>query len=573
MRTRRHGDLDSAVALAREAARHRSVPASDRYIYLATLANALTDRAEEVRSRDDLDAAISLLEEALALVPTDSSHTPRIEFNLGCRYADRHERHTHGEDNADLQAAVDYWDAALARGVPSVSVNAAKRLANVAFAEESWAQAALAAGTAIAAASSLSSVRALVEDKERARSEVQGTGAVAAVAAFRAGQGGQVVVMHLERAAAVLRAEHLGRPVENVSFDDIVGAAEATGGVVLYVAATPAGGIVATVDGRGRVRSVAVPRLQTDRVASELDLVRRAFDSEAPGASDRRNAAAGRLLRYTSDTIAEPAAKILSRDVETLVVVPVGRVGWLPISTARGDADGSLLGLVEAVTVVPNARLATTDAEWRPGHLFIVAHPGPSDRRIAGVWDEARILAGAYEEVRHWRRPPVAPALPPWPGRRGLRRGAPAVEAGGVDAALVDGCGWADVVHVACHLDVDLDHPERSVLLLDEPVLSSTLAGGHGNHIVLSACDSGLTGTRLPDEALGAATALVDSGARSVTAALWPVDDASAPAFMADLHRRMASGIRPSVALAGVQRKLASEPPAEWAAFMNAGAP
>ena len=95
----------------------------------------------------------------------------------------------------------------------------------------------------------------------------------------------------------------------------------------------------------------------------------------------------------------------------------------------------------------------------------------------------------------------------------------------------------------------------------------------HPTHLVLSACDSGLTGTRLPDEAIGPATVLIAAGARSVTAALWPVDDQLAPGFMQGFHHALCHGLDPAEALAHQQRVAVSHGDSAivWSTFVHYG--
>ncbi|MEU7381049.1 MULTISPECIES: CHAT domain-containing protein [unclassified Streptomyces] len=65
---------------------------------------------------------------------------------------------------------------------------------------------------------------------------------------------------------------------------------------------------------------------------------------------------------------------------------------------------------------------------------------------------------------------------------------------------------------------------------------------------------------------------VASAGARSVLAALWPVDDETAPDLMADHHRRPARGVPPAAAPAQAQRHASGTlPPAPWASFVHVG--
>src|ERR1035441_1191558 len=115
---------------------------------------------------------------------------------------------------------------------------------------------------------------------------------------------------------------------------------------------------------------------------------------------------------------------------------------------------------------------------------------------------------------------------------------------GEVPMSLVALLGSADIVHLACHCDIDPGYPEETVLQVDPPVRMGDVGVG-----VLDA----LTATSLPDEALSPAAAFLLAGAGTVTAPVWPVDDEAAAGFMVDYHRRLAAGTEPGQALSPVQ--------------------
>jgi tetratricopeptide (TPR) repeat protein len=69
-------------------------------------------------------------------------------------------------------------------------------------------------------------------------------------------------------------------------------------------------------------------------------------------------------------------------------------------------------------------------------------------------------------------------------------------------------------------------------------------------HVVLAACELGVSRIRPGDEALGFAGALLDIGCRAVTAPVARVGDQAAAEAMAEYHRRLAGGAPLAVALA-----------------------
>ena len=66
------------------------------------------------------------------------------------------------------------------------------------------------------------------------------------------------------------------------------------------------------------------------------------------------------------------------------------------------------------------------------------------------------------------------------------------------------------------------------------------------SHVVLSACDSGLSAARPGDELLGLASSLLAMGTRSLVASIAPVPDAAATA-LARARAALASGGGPSL--------------------------
>ncbi len=182
----------------------------------------------------------------------------------------------------------------------------------------------------------------------------------------------------------------------------------------------------------------------------------------------------------------------------------------------------------------------------------------------------------------------VAPSLSVWvelAGRRGSRRRRTALVAGPrlrhsaaevrelaalhpgatvlhgraatVDAALaaLDG---AALGHLACHGRFRSDSPLFSSLeLADGPlnVYELQRLRRPPETIVLSACDLGVSSLHPGDELLGVASALLAMGTRTIVASVVPVPDSAARRLMLAVHRELAAGSAPAVALARAQAR------------------
>lgn len=129
-------------------------------------------------------------------------------------------------------------------------------------------------------------------------------------------------------------------------------------------------------------------------------------------------------------------------------------------------------------------------------------------------------------------------------------RGTAAVDATGSD--LTHDLATADLVHVAAHgHHHDGNALFSSVTMHDGPLFAYELQrrGVRAGHVVLSACDTGRAMIRPGDEAIGLTATMLACGARSVVAAVAPVNDTVAAQLMAAYHQALASGVPASEAL------------------------
>ncbi|WP_341716122.1 CHAT domain-containing protein [Micromonospora sp. FIMYZ51] len=206
-----------------------------------------------------------------------------------------------------------------------------------------------------------------------------------------------------------------------------------------------------------------------------------------------------------------------------MVIVPVGvlhGVGWAGLPTCAG----------RPVTVAPSATvwLAAERRTAPVGPPVLASGPrlpaGQAEvRRLARVLPGARLLTG------------------------------PAATADALTAALDD----AGMVHIAAHGRFRADNPQFSTLeLAGGPLFAYEWerVGRPPGCVVLSACESGLTGLRPGDEIMGFAAVLLALGTRCLVATVLPVPAEPTTALMLDLHRRMRGGARPAQALADAQQ-------------------
>lgn len=108
--------------------------------------------------------------------------------------------------------------------------------------------------------------------------------------------------------------------------------------------------------------------------------------------------------------------------------------------------------------------------------------------------------------------------------------------------AVLAGIRQADLLHFSTHGRADFRNPLQGALALaggEQLTLQQllTLRLEHARLAVLSACETGIPGLSLPDEAVSLSTGLIQSGVPQVIASLWPVNDLSTAILMEKLYQ------------------------------------
>jgi len=217
----------------------------------------------------------------------------------------------------------------------------------------------------------------------------------------------------------------------------------------------------------------------------------------------------------------DPLRKRIAGDGE-LVLVPTGSLhalAWAVLPSMEG----------RVLTVAPSARswLAAERVPERPGPVALAHGPG-----LPHAQDEVATLAKLYPDAK---------------SLQGAEASANAV------AESWDG---ARLAHLAAHGRFRRDNPLFSNLeLADGPLTVYDLEslGRAPRVLILSACDSALSGIHPGDELMGVASALLALGSKTLIASVAPVDDEHTRALMTTLHTELGGGTRPAPALAKAQ--------------------
>jgi hypothetical protein len=335
---------------------------------------------------------------------------------------------------------------------------------------------------------------------------------------------------------------------------------------VVYLTHSEAGGLALVVRNRS-VQPVDLPRLTTAETRRRLDAylaVYRAFRREArPGspALPLWHRGLDDLCRWMWDDIVAPMLPAL-RGTPDVTIVACGLLGLLPLHAAWTPDQGRPTGRLYladrfAISFAPNARTLRACRQ--------AARELPAKRLLAVTGNDPGMPSAAAE---------VAAAATAFPVKTVLRGDE------GTARAVKDRMTRADVVHFSCHGLADQARPMRSYLELADGRL--TVADLLTTRLpmrlaVLSACETYLSGTDLPDEVVGLPSAFLQAGAAGVVASMWVMDGAVSAMVTTEFYRLWAGGTRPpAVALQGAQRWVRDttnrEKEAAWQAALLAGA-
>jgi tetratricopeptide (TPR) repeat protein len=272
----------------------------------------------------------------------------------------------------------------------------------------------------------------------------------------------------------------------------------------------------------------------------------------------------GGLLDWLWSTVAEPVLDALGitgppppgQEPPRLWWCPCGPLSFLPLHAAGAVPDRVVSSYTPSLTALLRARGRAVPVEREP---LIVAVP-----ETAGQTP----LPGAVREAQFAHRA-VGGTLLHGDAARG--------------DAVRDALGRHSWVHFACHGIQDPEQPSEGRLLLPDSALSVLdMTRRHlpdAEFAYLSACETAVGGSRLPDEALHLAGSLQLAGFSQVIGTLWRVDDASSAEIAERVYGELAAaapGAPPAaLALHHAVRNLRDrhpDHPLSWAAHVHSGA-
>ena len=203
------------------------------------------------------------------------------------------------------------------------------------------------------------------------------------------------------------------------------------------------------------------------------------------------------------------------------VLIPTGYLGYLPLHAAWAPDETKITGRryaldtiqltyapnaisLNAARIVANQTSATT--------LLAVNEPQPvSAGGFPGASGEAAKAISKFLGKDNWKILQYENAT---------------------RAAALENLPQYNVVHFSCHGSANLDKPLNSGLSMahDEILSLRDLLGLKLQNLrlaILSACETGIPGTKLPDEVISLPTGLLQAGAAGIVSSLWSVADLS----------------------------------------------
>lgn len=249
-----------------------------------------------------------------------------------------------------------------------------------------------------------------------------------------------------------------------------------------------------------------------------------------------------------------PAALVAS--AATVFVCPDGALHRAPFSVLLATDD---LRRLPSATILAHLRSRRTPDETPARVLAVAGRENAQHRRLAGAAAEVRRLRLRFGGVTV-------------PG--GAR--ADTMAFGGADPAAFD------VLHLACHGEVDPERPWNSSLVFGSADRPLRVRAGEVARLdlkarlaVLSSCGSAAGGILAGEGVLGLASGFLAAGVPSVVATLWPVDDATTARFVSAFYGALAAGQPAARALATGRAALRADPasshPFYWAGFVLLG--
>jgi len=294
-----------------------------------------------------------------------------------------------------------------------------------------------------------------------------------------------------------------------------------------FIVYTPAGGMILTAT-PNNIEVIWLSRLDADTVMTVVSAYQKEYADYSADTRDQSlieswETGLKKMTQWLWECVMQPLIERYS-GVEQLILIPSGLLSMLPLHAAWHNDKTAPSGRRFALDYCTVSYAANAGSLKTP-YLQQVVEPS------------LLIIAPSQaSEPALLNKPEIAVATMHFPDVKVL------ADTKATSDKVLEAIPNHSVVHLACHGYANLDHPLRSGLLLANnesinvrDILRLRLA--EARLAILSACESALAGTTLPDEVVGLPASLIQAGFSGVIASQWSVYDITTFMVMCSLYR------------------------------------
>lgn len=256
------------------------------------------------------------------------------------------------------------------------------------------------------------------------------------------------------------------------------------------------------------------------------------------------------------ETLMKPVVSVLEKNkLLQAVLIPAGYLSFLPLHAAWTHDDSSL-----------------TERRYALDHIQFSYSPNAkalqvTRNRLAGKVTASLLMinepqASSVQSLPNSSREAKA-VITYFPNHQELKHKQATRE------AVLSALSSHSVLHFSCHGTFNWTEPLKSGLIMagDEHLTLKDffdLQLQNKRLAVLSACETGLPGIKLPDEVVNLPTALIQAGISGVVSSLWPVSDLSTMLLLSKFYALwLNQGFEPAKALTKAQKWLRDAEPSD----------
>jgi len=289
-------------------------------------------------------------------------------------------------------------------------------------------------------------------------------------------------------------------------FEDIQTAAKEN--PLIYILTTEIGGLALIV--RKTVIPVWLPELTSEILSEQLEAYLNAY-SERGTESQVWMTVLETMTLWLWDVVMKLIVEAMPPDTKKITLIPSGLLTLLPLQAAWEKETGRYISDIFTISYSPNARSLNEAhvlaAQVKADKMLAVDNPS-GDLYYSRYEVQKNRSLSAYKVLSH---------------RQAIRN------------AVLNSLPFYNILHFSCHGKTNINDPLSSGLLMKdgEILLKDFLKLRLKVRItVLSACETGIPGTKLPDEIVHLPSALLQAGVAGVVASLWTVNELSTMMLM-----------------------------------------